>query len=129
MPKVSNGKAVLVIDDDALARGIYKDILEEEGFEVVCAVDGKSGLDAFKKRKFDCVILDVYMRGMTGLDVLEVLDPETTGVKIIVISGSGEETGVHPLALAATLGAARTFPKDFEHEDLVQAVRELTAAL
>ena len=126
MPHAKNGKAVLAIDDDALAREIYRAILEEAGFEVVCAADGKTGLDIFKTRKFDCVILDIYMRGLTGLDVIDVLDPDTTKVKIIAISGGGTETGAHPLRLAATLGAARTFDKDFDHEELVLAVRELT---
>lgn len=126
MAPAGNGKSVLVIDDDALAREIYRAILGEAGFEVVDAADGRAGLDLFRTRKFDCVILDIYMPGLTGLDVIDVLDPDTTKVPIIAVSGGGTQTGAHPLALAASLGAARTFGKDFEHEVLVRAVRELT---
>ena len=126
MPPAANGKSVLVIDDDAFAREIYGAILGEAGFEVVSAADGRSGLETFRTRKFDCVILDIYMPGLTGLDVIDVLDPDTTKVSIIAISGGGGKTGAHPLQLAASLGAARTFGKDFEHEELVRAVRELT---
>jgi FixJ family two-component response regulator len=68
------------------------------------------------------------MPGLSGLDVLETLDPESTKVPVIAISGGGGETGAHPLELAATLGAARSFLKDFEHADLVKAVKELTGA-
>jgi DNA-binding NtrC family response regulator len=129
MPKqAKNGKKVLAIDDDALARDIYRKILEDAGFEVSLAADGKSGIAAFKAGKFDCVILDIYMPGLSGLDVLETLDPESTKVPVIAISGGGGETGAHPLELAATLGAARSFLKDFEHADLVKAVKELTGA-
>ena len=69
--KKSNGKRVLTIDDDGLARDIYRSILEEQGFEVVGAADGKSGIELFRKQKFDCVIVDIYMPGMSGLDVIE----------------------------------------------------------
>jgi CheY-like chemotaxis protein len=121
-----NGKSVLAIDDDAMARDIYRVILEEAGFAVTLAADGPKGLAAFKGGKFDCVIVDIYMPGMTGLDVIEALDPEKNRVPILAISGGGEQTGAHPLRLAATLGAVKSMNKDFEHEELVRAVRELT---
>ncbi|HEU4393969.1 MAG TPA: response regulator [Planctomycetota bacterium] len=121
----SNGKRVLAIDDDGLARDIYRSILEEQGFEVVAAADGRSGIDLFRKQKFDCVILDIYMPGMSGLDVIEELDPDTSKVPIIAVSG-GSGKGDPPLHLASTLGAVRSFRKDFEHADLVKAVQELT---
>lgn len=126
--KPKSGKKVLSIDDDALARDIYKSILEEAGFEVSLAADGRTGIAAFKAGKFDCVILDIYMPGLSGLDVLEALDPESTKVPVIAISGGGGDSGAHPLELAATLGAARSFQKDFEHAALVKAVKELTGA-
>ena len=128
MPKKKSGKKVLAIDDDPLARDIYRKILEEAGFEVEVAADGKAGLAAFKTGKFDCVILDIYMPGMTGLDVLEALDPDNSKVPVIAISGGGGGSGAHPLELASSLGAAKSFEKDFVHEDLVKAVRELTGA-
>ena len=123
--KKSNGKRVLAIDDDGLARDIYRSILEEQGFEVVGAADGKSGIELFRKQKFDCVIVDIYMPGMSGLDVLEELDPESTKVPVIAVSG-GSGKGDPPLHLASTLGAVRSFRKDFEHGELVKAVEELT---
>lgn len=126
--KKKSGKVVLAIDDDPLALDIYRSILEEAGFEFVGAADGQKGLDLFRKRKFDCVILDIYMPGLSGLDVLEQLDPETSKVPVIAISGSEKDSGSHSLHLASTLGAAKSFRKDFEHGDLVKAVRELTGA-
>jgi DNA-binding response OmpR family regulator len=124
--KTKNGKKVLVVDDDPLARDIYRNLLEADGFEVVDAPDGKSGLAAFRGARFDCVILDIYMPGLSGLDVMEELDPDTNTVPIIAVSGAGANTGSHPLELAGTLGAARSFDKGFGHEELMKAVRELT---
>jgi CheY-like chemotaxis protein len=126
MPTKKNGKKVLAIDDDPLARDIYKSILEGAGFEVEVAVDGKSGLALYKARKFDCVIIDIFMPGLSGLDVIEALDPEASKVPVIAISGGGTATGAQPLLLASTLGAARSLTKDFEHADLIRTVKELT---
>ncbi len=121
-----NGKNVLCIDDDSMARDIYFVLLEEAGFTVTLAADGKAGLEAFRKARFDCVIVDVFMPGMTGLDVIEALDPEKCRVPILAISGGGSQSGTHPLELATTLGAAKVLDKDFEHAELVAAVRGLT---
>ena len=126
MPKGRNGKRILAIDDDGLALDIYRNLLEQEGYEVVGARDGTAGLELFRKGKFDCVILDIYMPGKSGLDVLEELDPETSRVPVIAISGSGKESGSNSLHLAATLGASRTLRKDFDHGEFLRAVQELT---
>lgn len=126
MAAPKNGKSVLCIDDDPMARDIYRVLLEEAGFTVTLAPDGESGLAAFLKGRFDCVIVDIFMPGMSGLDVIEALEPEKKGVRILAISGGGNQSGAQPLRLAATLGAVRSMNKDFEHEDFVKAVRELS---
>lgn len=124
----TNGKKVLVIDDDPMARDIYRQILTEGGFEVLEAENGQRGLDVYKSIKVDCVVLDVFMPGLSGLDLIEALDPDTSGVPIIVVTGGGHAAGASTLHLAETLGAARAFSKDFEHAELLAAVRELTGA-
>ncbi len=126
MPAKPNGKKVLVIDDDPMARDIYRSILEEAGFAVLAAEDGEKGLALQKAEPADCILLDVFMPGLSGLDLIEALDPDTSGVPIIVISGGGHAAGESTLRLAESLGAARAFSKDFEHADLLAAVRELT---
>jgi DNA-binding response OmpR family regulator len=127
-PTKKTGKRILAIDDDPLARDIYEKILVDAGYDVVVAADGKAGVAAFKAGRFDCVILDIYMPGMSGLDVLEALDPDSTKVPVIAVSGGGGGSGAHPLELASTLGAARSFGKDFDHEEFLKAVKELTGA-
>jgi DNA-binding response OmpR family regulator len=126
MAAPKNGKRVLAIDDDPLARDIYRQILEEAGFEVDGAPDGKAGIEKFKAGRYHCVLLDIFMPGLSGLDVIEALDPEKSGVPVIAISGGGGQTGARPLALAASLGAAASLGKDFEHGALVDTVKRLT---
>jgi DNA-binding response OmpR family regulator len=121
-----NGKIVLVIDDDPMARDLYRAILEADGFEVLDEGEGEKGLEVYKSTKVDCVILDIFMPGLSGLDLLEQLDPDTTGVPVIAVSGSGHAAGSSPLHLAETLGASKGFSKGFEHEELLGEVRKLT---
>jgi DNA-binding response OmpR family regulator len=120
-------KRILVIDDDAMARSIFRSLLEEEGYGVSEAADGATGLRMFREGGWDLVVLDIFMPGLSGLDALQDMDPERSGVPVVVISGAGSATGADPLHLAMTLGASRSFSKDFEHGDFLAAVRELTA--
>lgn len=119
-------RTILVIDDDAMARDIYRSVLESGGFRVLTAGSGAEGLEIYRAQAVHCVLLDIFMPGLSGLDLLEEFDPEVSGIPVIAISGGGTVTGAHPLKLAETLGASRTFSKDFEHEELLAAVRELT---
>jgi len=119
-------KKVLVIDDDPLAREIYKAILTPSGFQVDGAGDGETGLEKFKAGNYDCVVVDIYMPGISGLDLIEQMDPETSGVPILAISGADTRGGGSALNLARTLGAAKVLPKSFEHQELIEAVMELT---
>jgi len=63
-------KILMVVDDEYDTRKVVKTILEKEGYKVVGAEDGESCLGLLNKQKFDLVILDVMMPGMSGWDVL-----------------------------------------------------------
>jgi len=63
-------KKIMVVDDDVYISKIVKTILEKEGYKVVGAENGKTCLDLLNKQKFDLIILDVVMPGMSGWDVL-----------------------------------------------------------
>jgi len=89
------------------------------------APDGLAAIELFEARRPDVAFLDVRMPGLSGLDALEIMDPEHSGIPVIAVSGGGTSTGTDPLVLASTLGASRTFPKDFDYEDFVRAVDEL----
>jgi DNA-binding response OmpR family regulator len=120
-------KRVLLVDDDALARGYLRTLLEEAGYEVVEAGDGKEAVRLYRKARADLIVMDVYMPKMSGLDALLELDAKRYGTPIIVLSGGGGGTGADPLELAKTLGAARTFTKPFDYKEFLAAAKELTA--
>jgi two-component system chemotaxis response regulator CheY len=77
---------VLLVDDSGLARRSTRRLLEEAGYQVVEAEDGLSALERFAVDKPDIVLLDLVMKGMYGLDVLEKLREIDPAAKVIVVS-------------------------------------------
>jgi CheY-like chemotaxis protein len=128
MERARNGRRVLVVDDDPLAREIYKAVLGSAGFDIVLAAEGAAGLARYGEGGFHCVVLDIQMPGLSGLELLERIAPAVSGVPVVAISGSSDADPAGPLHRAEALGAARVFTKGFEHDDLVAAVRALTGA-
>lgn len=89
MDKDSRVKTVLVIEDEDIIRQSFRDQLEDMGFRVLDAENGRDGLDAIKRDPPDLVLTDLRMPEMDGLEFImhsQVLAPDTP---IIVISGMG----------------------------------------
>jgi two-component system nitrogen regulation response regulator NtrX len=81
---------VLVVDDVApLAEQYAYDLRRMGGYEVVTAADGRRALDLLAGSPVDCVILDLEMPGMDGLEVLRALERKGSPVPVIVYTGTG----------------------------------------
>jgi len=78
--------AILVTDDDATTREMVRSVLKKVGHDVSTAADGMSGLRAIQKKKFDLVLLDIWMPKMTGLGLLGHLHGEKYIPKIVVMT-------------------------------------------
>lgn len=81
---------VLVIDDDTAVRGSFRHYLEDLGYVVAEATDGRDGLDRFTLDPADIVLVDLRMPEVGGLQVLETLSKESPDTPLIVISGTGQ---------------------------------------
>jgi CheY-like chemotaxis protein len=82
---------IMVIEDDKEMRSLLKDFFEEEGFETDSVSNGVDALRKLAKGRFDLIITDIRMPGLSGLDILariKKLQPETS---IIVITAFGSE--------------------------------------
>lgn len=82
-------QTILVIDDEKAIRNTLKDILSFEGFEVEEAADGLEGLEMIKAKDYDCILCDVKMPKMDGLEVLDKVKELKPDVPFVVISGHG----------------------------------------
>jgi CheY-like chemotaxis protein len=77
---------ILVTDDDATTRQMIRGVLKKQGYTVSVAADGIAALRAIQKKKFDLVLLDIWMPKMTGLGLLGRLHQEQHIPKIIVMT-------------------------------------------
>lgn len=77
---------ILCIDDEALGLKIRKAVLEKEGYRVLTALDGSSGLNLFKDEPVEGVILDYYMPGMDGGQVAVAMRQQRPDVPILLLS-------------------------------------------
>ena len=82
---------VLIVEDDEEMRSLLKDFFEEEGFETDSASNGVDALQRLAKDRFDLIITDIRMPGLTGLDILpgiKKLDPDAS---VIAITAFGSD--------------------------------------
>jgi len=113
------GATILVIDDDAIVRDITSRNLTREGYRVILANDGPSGLALARTEKPAAIVLDVLMPGMDGWAVLSALkkDPELRPIPVILASQLDEKE------VGFALGAHDYLIKPVDKERLVTAIR------
>ncbi|THB81685.1 MAG: response regulator [Desulfobacteraceae bacterium] len=102
---------ILTIDDESYIRQSIRTYLEDYGFIVFEAENGKKGLEVFEKERPDLVLLDLRMPEMDGLQVLENLRKTAPDVPLVVASGTGNITAV---VEALHLGASDYILKPIE---------------
>ncbi|QSH95846.1 sigma-54-dependent transcriptional regulator [Treponema phagedenis] len=94
--------SILIIDDEKNIREGLQMSLEDEGYEVFTASDGKKGLDIAFSNDIDLVITDLKMPEISGEEVLRRISSETPGVPVIVLTGHGTvETAVEAMRTGA----------------------------
>jgi len=113
------------MDDDELLRGALRVALEAAGYEVMDAADGNAGLRLQREQGADLVLVDIFMPGRDGLEVIRALRAEIPQPHIVAMSGGGRAGQIEVLSAAAALGAARTLLKPFEPRALLKVIREL----
>jgi two-component system, response regulator, stage 0 sporulation protein F len=83
-------KKIMIVDDEENIRILYKEELEEEGFEVELAKNGQEALDKICSFHPDLITLDIKMPGMDGIEVLKRIRETERGVPIIMCSAYGD---------------------------------------
>ena len=83
---------ILVVDDEAELAHTFQIWLQQKGYEVSIAFDGPQALRLVAAKRPDLILLDVWMPGMSGLEVLERLkaDPQTRGIPVIILSAANQ---------------------------------------
>jgi CheY-like chemotaxis protein len=111
---------ILYADDDVEIQGLIKDILGKAGYGISIAKDGQEALNLAKAERFDLIILDYLMPGLTGDQVCAALkkDVETKNIPVIMVTAYPTEK---EKALGA--GAVDFINKPIEKTDLLLRIR------
>lgn len=119
-----NKSTILVIDDEKDLIELVRYNLEREGFDVIAAADGRSGLELAGRRRPDVIILDLMMPGIDGLEVCRQLrkDERTSGVLVVMLTAKAAESD---LVVGLELGADDYLTKPFSPRELVARVKAL----
>jgi two-component system KDP operon response regulator KdpE len=115
---MSSGR-ILVVDDDPQIRRVLKVALSGEGFEIDDAKNGESALDKLRELRFDLVLLDINMPGMSGLEVCRTIRT-TSEIAIIMLTVRDNEADT---VEALDAGADDYVTKPFKPSELSARIR------
>ena len=121
---MTDGRLVLVADDDDDILALVTAVLERSGHEVIAAHDGAEALALAHRRRPDLAVLDIAMPELDGLEVLRRLrmDTGTSDLPVVLLSARAQETGV---VRGFASGASAYVRKPFSPRELIDRVTEL----
>jgi len=111
---------LLLVDDEPMLTEELQESLEFEGFVVDTANSVPMALDAFERTRYNCVVTDLKMPHLGGLDLIRSLNEAGDPPVIFVLSGHGAETS---RSEALSLGAAECFAKPVDPDVLSDRIR------
>jgi DNA-binding NtrC family response regulator len=115
------GSKVLVVDDDLGMCGMLSDVLKEEGFSVHTTGESFEASKILKKEEFDVIVTDLKMKGLKGLDLLEVAHKVAPMTPVIIITAFGT---IESAIKAMKMGAYDYITKPFQMDELILTVRK-----
>jgi CheY-like chemotaxis protein len=117
---------ILVIDDNRAVSSALGIMLAHEELDVSIAHDGATGIAAFGSTAFDLIMVDMFMPGLDGAEIIKAIRSRNSTIPIIAMTGfagrglaSGED---NVLALAVELGATCTLEKPLNRPETMRAV-------
>ncbi len=122
-PKSSESPRILIVDDDPGQRSLLDSFLRSQGFETVVADSGERALELLRTGKFDMMISDVRMPGLTGLETLRLARKEHATLPVLLVTAY---TDVRDAVGAMRDGAVNYLSKPIDLDELLASVRQAT---
>ncbi len=116
-------KSILIIEDDSILRENTKELLELSNFRIICAENGKQGIEKALEFLPDLILCDILMPVLDGYKVLDYLsnNPKTKNIPFLFISA---KTDLNEIRLGMNLGADDYITKPFKEEELISAINK-----
>ncbi len=125
-PPLTGSGTVLVIDDEAVIRGMVRRMLEGLGWTVLLAEDGQQGLEIFRReqQRIDVVLLDMIMPRMSGRECFRAIREAAPQAQVILASGF---TADHAVSDLLGEGLAAFLKKPYRQGELLRALARISA--
>ncbi len=119
-----NHPAVMIIDDDEVNRKVLHKIFEKQGIKAFLAESGKKGVAMVENNKPDIILLDIFMPGENGFEILASLknDPELKDIPVCIFSILEDEEKIKK---AYKMGACAYITKPFDMKETVIQVQKI----
>ena len=114
---------ILIVEDEKDAVEMYRIVLEVEGYRVMVAYTLQAALKHLEKEKPDLILLDVVLRGTSGLDLCEIVrkDPKLEDLPIVIISNLDSPEDIKA---GLDAGASVYLTKPISQDELLEAVQQ-----
>jgi len=121
--KSADSRRLLIVDDDPGQRSLLNTFLRSQGFETVMADSGQRALETLRTAKFDMMISDVRMPGLSGLETLRLARKENATLPVLLVTAF---TDVRDAVTAMRDGAVNYLAKPIDLDELLASVRQAT---
>ncbi|HXO69910.1 MAG TPA: PAS domain-containing protein [Bradyrhizobium sp.] len=122
---IATGETVLVVEDEPVVRGVITEMLHDQGYRVLEATDGPSGLRMLRLNdRIDLLVTDVGLPGMNGRQLADQARETRPGLKILFITGYAENVAI---AKGFLQPGMEMITKPFDLDNLSQRIREMVS--
>lgn len=118
-------KHVLIVDDQHGIRLLLNEVLKKEGYVTYLAANGVEALSIAEAHELDCVLLDMKLPGMSGMEILKFLKEKWPRLPVIMMTAFGDFDIVQE---ALNLGAIRYFTKPFNIFEVRDEINKILKA-
>ncbi len=115
---------VLVIEDDKIMGQMVREILDDIGFEVSTAINGRVALEKLRERPIDFIVLDILLPEMDGFEIYKTFqkNPDTKNIPVIIVSAWADEGNKEK---AEQMGLRHFLAKPFTEDELLFGILTL----
>ncbi|MBK8740709.1 MAG: response regulator transcription factor [Betaproteobacteria bacterium] len=123
--RAGHGLRVAVVDDDDSIRFLVQTLLERDGLQAETFPTAEAFLEAFRPETVGCLVLDLHLPGINGLELQELLNRQGIEIPVIVFTAQGS---IPKAVTALKNGAVDFVEKPFDNKDLVRRIRDYLAS-
>lgn len=115
-------RSLLIVDDQPGIRLLLEELFRKEGYETRGASNGMEALQKIEQSRPDCILLDMKMPGMDGIEVLKKIKADWPTIPVMMMTAFGE---MELTDEALAIGASKYFTKPFDVHEVREAVNHL----